>query len=274
MSLCHDAWYEFNEYCVIVRSIHPSGEIAEQTHHYVDIPMVLTMVRKMVNVIATDYRDSLFSHLCSGCRLQCTDTSEAASCLEHLGKRITHLEYVIFKNNELTAVASSGQFIRDTIRDGLLKSLLGHVDHLISGIKSAGSALFSLPMRQSEGNQADGTKVNGRDATSLSSLLTCHRCGRCCRELEVVLSRYDVEQIDRYLALKGTEKEKNYHTEEKYTWNEHNRMLMRPGGNTKHPAVRCIFLEEHEALSACRIYEARPRVCRRFLPGKERCGRG
>lgn len=92
--------------------------------------------------------------------------------------------------------------------------------------------------------------------------MTCNQSGNCCRQYHVVLSPQDLKELANYLGLRVkalfTRKLVTYKIETESGW-------MQPILNNRASATRdCPFLSFHENKAVCKVYKARPLVCRMF----------
>ncbi|MDQ7823539.1 MAG: YkgJ family cysteine cluster protein [Candidatus Eremiobacteraeota bacterium] len=115
--------------------------------------------------------------------------------------------------------------------------------------------------------------LSGEAAGALRSMsFLCRRCGKCCRHFVAEISPYDIERIALHLGIPVEETWKRYLVPDIFSWNEHNADLKKVPEGRGREGERCVFLGTHgDGLPGCSIYEARPRVCRRYFPGNEKC---
>lgn len=93
-----------------------------------------------------------------------------------------------------------------------------------------------------------------------ASDITCVRCGLCCTHLLVKLSRNDMRALARGLGIS------NHDLLRKWVRMTAIGPVLRQNGS------RCVFLGggDHGTITACRVYEHRPEVCRSWVPSRSR----
>jgi len=263
---------EFNRYHFVVKNLLPSGTMQEEQLYYSSYPLICQAVRKAVNLIVTDF-GSIFEDDSADKDKSMIEASSSeghgTASIEQsfrLGKLIQKLEYFTVQGDIITAVTSEQKFIREPIRSILLKSLVAHVKQLLASV-------LSVKAPESIDDTYPNMFPGDTDIGSLPSSLTCHRCGRCCSLLDVIVTPGEIEQIAAFLKISVSQMRKDYLGAEPYTWSEHNAMIRKSEPSDRTEKIRkCLFLrEESKDKHCCDIYEARPSVCRSYLPGTNLC---
>jgi len=257
---------EFNEYHFVIRNLQASGTFREDQVFYPAAPMARDAVRKMVNVLVSDYHH-LFTR----------DNPAEKGAAAHaggvdfrrgyqLGMLIDDLAYFTIQGDMLTVVSTEGGFVQEPLKAPLVLSLAAHLKRLLARVQPAAE-------QHGEGEAFYG----GRDSPArlTSSHFTCQRCGVCCHRFAVVVKPGDLEPMAAYLNVHEERLKARYLEREPFSWSEHNAMIKRraPAGKKEsRNSMPCVFLKKEEGgLHTCSIYDARPRACRRYLPGTSLC---
>jgi Fe-S-cluster containining protein len=264
MKITDSTILEFNEYHFVVKNISPMGTMDESLFHYFSHPLIRDAVRKVVNILVTDYRTLCENALTVGTAPGSAEKDSMEGRRNELGRLITALEYVTLQNNLLTIVAGEGQFISEQISSAYLRSLFSHVKSLL-GVLDPGREMVQ---------QVSAAPVFLMPSLGLE-LFTCRRCGKCCGSYTVVVKPDDCGRLAAFLTITGTEFSERYLEKEPFTWSEHNRQLRRmpsKGRKGREQQLMCVFLKkEAENASACIVHKVRPDACRRYIPGTSLC---
>ncbi len=78
----------------------------------------------------------------------------------------------------------------------------------------------------------------------------CERCGECCLKYTVKLTHEDIRKIKKAGYKDFAERDDFDKKYGEYA--------------LKRPSDRCIFLEAHDGMWKCRIYDHRPKICREY----------
>jgi len=253
--------FEFNEYHFMVRNLQASGTMQEDLLYYSPYPLIRDGVRKMVNVLVSDFR-----------HLFATDVSSAGhEPGEHgrgaeMANLIERLEYFTIQGDVLTVVSGEGKFVKEPIKSPLLLSLISHIKRLLVPVDSA--------VEHSDMGEAyaGGDSMPGVLDTSQ---FICRRCGVCCHRFAVVVKPGEWGPIAALLHITVDALRARCLEMEPFSWSEHNALIRRipsPGKKAARNDLQCVFLkEEAEKIHCCSIYDARPSACRRYVPGTSLC---
>jgi Fe-S-cluster containining protein len=264
---------EFNNYHFVVRNL-TASTMDEAMRYYSAFPLIREAVRKVTNLLGTDF-PSLFAGDSSALnREMCRDELSQEQRRFDLGRLITSMEYFTIQGDQLTLVTSEQRFARETISRPPLKSLVSHIKRLVTAIVPG----EVIPHDgEPEAMKHWAAPEAGCPSGIPASLLKCRRCGECCRSFSVVVTPDDIACMAKSLALTRADLRAQYLAPEPYTWSEHNALLktvLPPGRGAKSRTQQCIFLKREEANScSCGIYPARPSACRRYLPNLGLCRR-
>jgi Fe-S-cluster containining protein len=82
---------------------------------------------------------------------------------------------------------------------------------------------------------------------------TCQACGECCRRFPYIeVSQADIDELVRYTGLRP-----DAFVNAKGETPEVHFLRFRENGD-------CVFLDEDDGRLSCRVYEARPGICRTY----------
>jgi Fe-S-cluster containining protein len=98
----------------------------------------------------------------------------------------------------------------------------------------------------------------------------CHRCGECCTTLRIEISLRDIRQLADHLGITVPQMRQRFLQPALHSWDEQsgclNRKVESPGEKKG-----CVFLGFQGALARCTVYNARPEICRIYIPDREMC---
>ncbi|MDQ7825245.1 MAG: YkgJ family cysteine cluster protein [Candidatus Eremiobacteraeota bacterium] len=250
---------ELDEYSFSVKNLvfqGDQGEMDEVLLYYADYPPVRDEVRKLVRSVLCGFREILFPSM--------DDTAAP-------GRLIADLAYVTLQGDVITAVASSQKFVRERMEKEPLASRAARLKDLLAAI--GGPQGKNRPSRESPGIPPAPSLSQGSSTPDLAALLTCARCGRCCRQFEVVVSLEDMDRIATNLNIIEAELKAAYLKPDCFTWNEDAMVLKKSNQSLwRREKPPCIFLKKGKGREhLCSIHEARPAACRRYVPGTAQC---
>lgn len=102
---------------------------------------------------------------------------------------------------------------------------------------------------------------------------TCFMCGICCKNYAVEVSPYEIEKIAEHLHISVKQMWKKYLKRGLYTWNPESGILLKEASTSRAGnSLVCVFLKKkRKDIYHCKIYEARPDVCREYTPHGDKC---
>ncbi|GEM_PF-2223096 len=282
---------EFNRYHFVVKNLRASGTMQEDLCYYSSYPLICQTVRKVVNIIVTDFSTLFEDDAADRERNWIIDGVEADEQSYTInsvpgGERDGDKDSVegSEKQSKGGVEGSSegdsktggergdklGKLIQRleyfTIQDDIITVVTSEQKFIREPIsspllKSLAAHIKRLVSSTSPAEApSDGNGINlyfypaATDIGSLSASLTCNRCGRCCSKYEVIATPDEIEQIAVFLRISISELWKQYLGVEPYTWSEHNALIRKSipiCRKRKDIAGNCVFLGEEPGDGKC-----------------------